>query len=174
MDDPVFEVVAVDTRYWGELGGDYSDDCRYRWSYERPIGHGPTICWIGLNPGTGDSEDRYRPTLQRMVDRSLALGMGRFILVNLFAWRATRPADLRRAAASGEDVVGEECDAAIAEAVARSTAVVAAWGGDGRLLGRDREVTSMLQGSHCLGTTSKGSPRHPLFVPASQPLVPFF
>ena len=98
VDEPVFEVVGVDTRYWGEQGGDYSADGRYRWSYARPIGNGPTICWIGLNPGTGDSEGRYRPTLQRMVDRSLELGMGRFVLVNLFAWRATKPADLRAAA----------------------------------------------------------------------------
>ena len=47
-----FEVVAIDTRYWGEEGGSYSPDRRYRWRYERAIGSGPPICWIGLNPGT--------------------------------------------------------------------------------------------------------------------------
>ncbi len=67
MDDVQFEVVGVDTRLWGEQGGSYSADGLYRWSYERPIGAGPLICWIGLNPGTGDREGRYRPTLQRMV-----------------------------------------------------------------------------------------------------------
>ena len=172
VDEPVFEVVGVDTRYWGEQGGDYSADGRYRWSYARPIGNGPTICWIGLNPGTGDSEGRYRPTLQRMVDRSLELGMGRFVLVNLFAWRATKPADLRAAAKAGQDVIGTECDAAIIDAVGRSAMVVAAWGGGGRLLGRDRQVTAMLSDPQCLGQTAKGSPRHPLFVSASQDLVP--
>jgi hypothetical protein len=56
--------VEVDTRSWGEEGGWYSDDQRYRWSYSWPIGTGPTIVWVGLNPGTGDKEGRYRPTSQ--------------------------------------------------------------------------------------------------------------
>ncbi len=88
-DDVHLEVVAVDTRYCGEQGGSYSPDRRYRWRYERPIGSGPPICWIGLNPGTGDREGRYRPTLQRMVDRSVHLRS--FILVNLFSWRPPTP-----------------------------------------------------------------------------------
>lgn len=171
MNEPPSEVVGVDTRYWGEQGGRYSADRRYRWSYAKTIGDGPTICWIGLNPGTGDTEGRYRPTLQRMVDRSVAEGMGQFVLVNLFAWRATKPADLRAAARAGEDVVGAGCDAAVLDAVAHAAVVVAAWGGGGTLLGRDRSVIAMLGDAQCLGLTAKGSPRHPLFVPASQPLV---
>lgn len=49
-DDMPFEVVTVDTRSWGEQGGSYSPDRLYRWRYERRIGSGPPICWIGLNP----------------------------------------------------------------------------------------------------------------------------
>ncbi len=165
-----FEVVGVDTRFWGENGGSYSDDRRYRWSYERPIGAGPAICWIGLNPGTGDRDGRYRPTLQRMVDRSIALGFGRFRLVNLFAWRTTKPADLRSAAERGEDVIGGRCDDAIRRAAHDAELVVAAWGAHGRLLGRDGQVLEMLPIVHCLGTTARGAPRHPLYVPATQSL----
>ena len=47
-DDLHLEVVAIDTRYRGEQGGSYSPDRWYRWRYERPIGSGPAICWIGL------------------------------------------------------------------------------------------------------------------------------
>jgi len=117
VDPPEAEVLAKDTRRWGEEGGRYSRDGRYRWSFERRWSAGRTICWIGLNPGTGDRDGKYRPTLQRMVDRSVALGMGRIILVNLFAWRSTKPAALRAAVMAREDIVGAECDAAIRAAV---------------------------------------------------------
>lgn len=171
-DDVAFEVVAIDTRYWGEQGGSYSPDRRYRWRYERPIGSGPPICWIGLNPGTGDREGRYRPTLQRMVDRSVHLGMGRFILVNLFSWRATNPRDLRAAAAAGHDIIGSTTDQVIADAVRAAAVVVAAWGHHGTLLGRERQVVDTIPDLMCVGLTAKGHPRHPLYVPAAQPLVP--
>jgi hypothetical protein len=167
MDDVQFEVVGVDTRLWGEQGGSYSSDGLYRWSYERPIGAGPLICWIGLNPGTGDREGRYRPTLQRMVDRSRARGFGRFCLVNLFGWRTTKPAELRAAARLGHDVVGDGCDDAILDGARRAALVVAAWGVHGRLLDRDSRVLSMLGEVHCLGRTASEAPRHPLYVPLS-------
>lgn len=171
-DDTSFEVVTVDTRSRGEQGGSYSPDRLYRWRYERPIGSGPPICWIGLNPGTGDREGRYRPTLQRMVDRSVHLGMGRFILVNLFSWRATRPRDLRAAATAGHDIIGCDTDQVIADAAQRAAVVVAAWGHHGTLLGRERQVIDAIPKLMCLGLTAKGHPRHPLYVPAAQPLVP--
>ena len=171
-DDVHLEVVAIDTRYWGEQGGSYSPDRRYRWRYERAIGSGPPICWIGLNPGTGDREGRYRPTLQRMVDRSVHLGMGRFILVNLFSWRATDPRDLRAAAAAGHDIIGSATDQVIADAVRGAAVVVAAWGHHGTLLGRERQVLDTIPNLMCVGLTAKGHPRHPLYVAAAQPLVP--
>ena len=169
--DRSFEVVTVDTRLWGEQGGSYSPDRLYRWRYEWPIGSGPPICWIGLNPGTGDREGRYRPTLQRMVDRSVHLGMGRFILVNLFSWRATDPRDLRAAAAAGHDIIGSDTDRVIADAVRGAAVVVAAWGHYGTLLSRERQVLDTIPDLMCVGLTAKGHPRHPLYVPAAQPLV---
>lgn len=165
--------VGVDTRSWGEEGGWYSDDRRYRWSYSWPIGTGPTIVWVGLNPGTGDQEGRHRPTLQRMVDRSVAEGMGRFTLVNLFAWRATKPSALKAEAKAGTEIVGEQCDEAIRAAVASADCIVVAWGAHGSLLGRDRAVAPLLENPLCLGMTpTTGQPRHPLYVSAATPLVP--
>jgi hypothetical protein len=168
MDQPLSEVA---TRDWGEQGGTYSPDGRYRWSYTHRIGDGPTIVWIGLNPGTGDREGRYRPTLQRMVDRSVALGMGQFTLVNLFAWRATRPRDLMADVMGGVDIVGPDCDKAIEQAVGTAQLVVVAWGTHGWLLARDRAVARLLKDPLCLGTTSRGQPRHPLYVRATAPLI---
>jgi hypothetical protein len=164
--------VGVDTRSWREEGGCYSDDRRYRWSYSWLIGVGPTIVWVGLNPGTGDREGRYRPTLQRMVDRSVALGMGRFTLVNLFAWRATKPSALKAEVRAGNDIIGDRCDEAIRDAVASADCIVVAWGAHGSLLGRDRAVAPLLENPLCLGTTSTGQPRHPLYVSAATPFLP--
>ncbi len=164
--------LKVVTRYWGEHGGSYSPDRLYRWRYERQIGSGPPICWIGLNPGTGDQEGRYRPKLQRMVDRSVQLGMGRFILVNLFSWRATHPRDLRAAATARHDIIGADTDQVIADAAQHAAVIVAAWGHHGTLLGRAQQVIDTTPALMCLGLTAKGHPRHPLYVPAAQELVP--
>lgn len=163
-----------DTTTWGEYGGSYSADGRYRWSYEHAIGDGAaTICWIGLHPATGDSAGRRRPTLQRMVDRSLDLGFGRILLVNLFSWRCDDFIALSAAAASGEDVVGAETDDRIAGAVDRSDRAVAAWGGKGNLLDRGRLVAERFGPFECLGTTVSGQPRQPLYVPATVEPIPF-
>jgi len=172
VNDTHLEVATVDTRSWGEEGGSYSPDRRYRWCYERSIGSGPPICWIGLNPGTGDREGRYRTTLQRMVDRSVHLGMGRFILVNLFSWRATDPRDLRAAATAGHDIIGSDTDQVIADAARRAAVIVAAWGHHGTLLGRERLSIDTIPDLMCLGLTAKGHPRHPLYVPAARSLIP--
>ena len=107
-----------------------------------------------------------------MVDRSLDLGMGRFILVNLFSWRTTDPRVLRTAAAAGHDIIGSATDQVIADAARSAAVVVAAWGHHGALLGRDRQILDTIPDLMCLGLTAKGHPRHPLYVPAAQPLVP--
>lgn len=163
-----------DTTTWGEYGGSYSADGRYRWSYEHAIGDGPaTICWIGLHPATGDSAGRRRPTLQRMVDRSLDLGFGRILLVNLFSWRCDDFADLASAAAAGVDVVGAETDERIEGAVERCDRAVAAWGDKGNFLSRGPQVVERFGPFECLGTTASGQPRQPLYVPAAAELIPF-
>ena len=42
--------------------------------------------------------------------------------------------------------------------------VIAAWGASGGLMGRDKVVTSLLEEIHCLGLTTDGRPRHPLYL----------
>lgn len=162
-----------DVSTWGEYGGSYSADGRYRWSYEHEIGDDPrTICWIGLHPATGDSAGRRRPTLQRMVDRSVQLTMGRILLVNLFSWRCDDFEALAAAAQGGEDVIGAETDERIAAALGRSSRVVAAWGGKGEFLDRGRDVAARFGPFECLGTTQSGQPRQALYVASSVELTP--
>jgi hypothetical protein len=122
---------------------------------------------VGLNPATGDSDGKPRPTLRKMVTWSHRWGGGGIIIVNLFGYRATQPRDLYRAVAAGIDIVGSGNDQALLEATSSAQLTVAAWGAHGRLQGRGAAVTSILHDPVCLGVTRVGEPRHPLYVPSS-------
>jgi hypothetical protein len=65
---------------------EYSDDGRYRRWYERRWSDAPGLCWVGLNPSTGDTTGRPRPTLRKVVARADQLGLGAVTVVHLFSW----------------------------------------------------------------------------------------
>lgn len=92
-------------------------------------------------------------------------------VVNLFALRTPFPTVLRRHTAP----VGPENDTHVLIAADRAGIIVAAWGNWGNVHGRDREILNRLRGRDllCLGHTGAGRPRHPLYLPAGTPLVPF-
>lgn len=122
-----------------------------------------------LNPSTAD-EHRNDPTIARCEARARRLGYGGVRIANLFAFRATRPADLRAAA----DPVGPENDALMAAWSQDAALTVAAWGVHGTYMQRDRAVRALLCGPLVhLGLTQAGHPRHPLYVRNAAPLTPF-
>lgn len=150
-----------------------SDCGRYRYRLTRTIGPGRrSICWIMLNPSTADA-DADDPTIRKVVGFSRRWSYDRIVVVNLFAWRATKPRELARA----EDPIGPENDSHIGSAVIDADLVVAAWGVEGSHLisGRAFHVTHRLLAAvdmHVIGTTTNGSPGHPLmpaYTPAPQP-----
>ena len=55
--------------------------------------------------------------------------------------------------------------------------VIVAWGNNGSLHGRDKEVLKLLKSMKvkpmCLGITKTGAPKHPLYLPDETELVPF-
>lgn len=170
-------------------GARLSADGVYRLSlWRRWAAGGRTACWVLLNPSTADGE-RDDPTLRRCVGFSQAAGCSALELVNLFAFRSSSPAEVVRAARAGVDVIGPECDAAIAAAAAGADAIVVGWGIvptglrklalPDRVRYRHREVLELLEGGEargrvqCLGHTTGGWPRHPLYVPAARQLGPF-
>ncbi len=129
----------------------------------------PRLLWIMLNPSTA-SELRNDPTVARCENRARAGGFGSFRVVNLFAFRATDPRDLRRAA----DPMGPENDATLAEAADWADVILCAWGMHGDWHGRGPEVAAALHRAghalHHLGLTQGGAPRHPLYLPRSTPM----
>ena len=154
--------------WWGTPLGDskaaFSLDGRYRYSLERIWDKSkPRWCFIMLKPSTAGAVEND-PAVTRCIRRAKAAGAGGLIVVNLYAWRATDPSELRGAA----DPVGPFADDFITAAVFFSSRVVCAWGAYDRLKGRDRAVLELLghMGTTplCLGLTKDGHPRHPLYL----------
>ena len=87
-------------------------------------------------------------------------------MLNLFAFRATKPGDMK----SATDAIGPENDACIAQVVQQCGCVVAAWGSHGTHLDRWWHVKKLLRSIfvplHHLGLTSGGQPKHPLYLKA--------
>ncbi|MFU8828217.1 MAG: DUF1643 domain-containing protein [Phycisphaerales bacterium] len=128
-----------------------------------------------LNPSTAD-EQRNDPTVRRTIGFALDRGFGSIEVVNAFALRSTDPGRLRADAKAGLDPIGPRNDEAIRRAMRRSAIVVAAWGGHAELLDRHRILSEILAGhDRCvsLGLTAAGLPRHPLYLRADAPFLPF-
>lgn len=149
---------------------DYSDCEVYRYRLHRQWdAEKPQLTYVMLNPSKA-TERHNDPTIERCQRRATALGFGGMMICNLFALRATDPADLRRAA----DPIGPETDETLREACESSDRILCAWGVHGTLLDRASGVLALLQDlttplSH-LGLTKHGHPRHPLYVSyATQP-----
>jgi hypothetical protein len=150
----------------------YSGDMTYRYAFWRWWGEpdlATTDVWVLLNPATGDTEQRRRPTLEKCIARSRAADRSGLVIVNLFAYRHTDPKRLR----SAQDPVGPANDEALRLLTAAAPRTIAAWGSHGTLHGRSAQVAGLLDHPLCLGTTQHGEPRHPLYVPKDAELVPW-
>ena len=158
------------------LGRDYAifsgnDLYRYRYVLRRGLPEGPhdSIVFVMLNPSTAD-EIANDPTVERCVRRAEQWGYCELIVLNLFALRSTDPNALDYA----DDPVGPDNDRFLEWYLGRADCVVAAWGVNGGLIRRDKHVRDIMDSLGvlplCLGTTKAGHPRHPLYVPYSQPL----
>ena len=149
-------------------GANFSRCRRYRYTlWRRWDPEGPLVMIIGLNPSTADAR-QDDPTIRRCIGFARDWGYGGLVVTNLFAFRATYPADLKAAA----DPVGPRNDAWIRRMAGQVEIIVAAWGNDGLWLDRSERVQKMLAGRlHCLRLNAGGEPAHPLYLPAG--LNPF-
>lgn len=139
----------------------YSDCGVYRYGLERVWGAGPMVLYVMLNPSTA-TELANDPTIERCQRRAVQLGFGAMRIANLFAYRATKPEELRKAA----DPIGPQNADMLARWSGGSDLVLAAWGVHGALLGQGPACARGLSGNVChLGLTKEGHPRHPLYVP---------
>lgn len=151
-----------------------SNDGAHRYTLGRTWSHETPAVFVMLNPSTADAlvDD---PTIRRCIGFAKALGCGGLHVVNLYAYRATKPADLWLAS----DPVGPENDealrAAFLTAYGYGSPVIAAWGANAKP-DRSRAVTAIASAAGIdlmvLGVTKGGQPRHPLYLPkATRPTL---
>jgi hypothetical protein len=127
------------------------------------------IAWIGLNPSTADEVTLDR-TLSAVCRYSRKWGFTEVVMLNLFAFRATDPRDLKRAT----DPIGPENDKHLLAEVCNADRVIACWGDHGRFLERDRQVSNLLGVSfECLRRNRTGTPHHPLYLKSRIKPKPF-
>ena len=157
---------------------------RYRldrdWEVDSLTGRG-RVTWIMLNPSVADAQVDDL-TVRKCVGFSQRWGYSGLTIVNLYAWRATDPAELLQCA----DPAGPGNADHVRHAIRHCDLAVAAWGASrnallrradpARGLPRLHVESSTVRGSRllfCLGRTRDGHPRHPSRLPYSTPLEPY-
>lgn len=161
-------------------GGAILSPCeRFRYSLWRGWGADlqstPRLLFVMLNPSTADHQ-ADDPTIRKCIGFAKRFGFLGIEVVNLFAFRATKPADLK---ASGYPS-GDRNDVHIQVAVDRcDKRVVCAWGANARGLPRPAQVLDLIRERggkpHALWLCADGTPSHPLMLPYTcllRPIAP--
>lgn len=126
---------------------------------------GKNVMFLMLNPSTA-TELMNDPTVRRTIGFAMDWGASQLVVTNLFAYRATLPADMM----ADEDPTGPDNDKHIREQAAQADLIICAWGNDGAHLERAKHVVRMLEKDerplHYLKITGSGEPGHPLYLKA--------
>jgi hypothetical protein len=143
---------------------------RYRYSLTRRW-EGPEarpLVFVLLNPSTADASDDDR-TVKKCIEIARFNGRASLLIVNLFAFRATR----RREALEAIDPVGPDNDAELSNTFATCAAggdfAIAGWGEYGRKFDRDLSVWELarVQGCKLKCLRHTRNPWHPLYLSAT-------
>lgn len=145
-------------------------DC-YRYELRRVWDEGkPLLVVCMLNPSTADHTVND-PTVLVLIHFAKLWGYGGLLVVNLWAWRASRPQDIP----GNVDQTGPDnpshWQAALRYASRNGARALAAWGSGSalnphavsakaRAFCREAEIWGVEL--VCLGTTENGSPKHPM------------
>ena len=126
--------------------------------------------FVMLNPSRADAwlDD---PTIRRCLGLAKQWNYGGMAVANLFAYRTSKPKDLRQVA----DPVGPENNRYLLHLGQGCDRLILAWGNAGTLQDRGRTVTQLLGRQRplwCLGLTQAGQPCHPLYLPRTVQPVP--
>lgn len=145
----------------------FSDDRKYRYHLTRPldVGGSGIILFVMLNPSTAD-EIEDDPTIRRCIGFGEREQFGTLAVVNLYAYRATNPKELKQVF----DPVGPENDKWLIMASYSADLTVAAWGANADRM-RSNKVKEILKAPQVLGLTKGGFPKHPLYLRADAELV---
>jgi hypothetical protein len=141
-----------------------SNGGKYRYTLTRwwRTGDQGMILWVMLNPSTADA-DKDDNTIRRCISFSRLWGYEAMTVVNLYAYRATKPTELWDRAKQGKDIIGPKNDRWILKEAYHAQRIVVAWGNNADFH-RPKVVRKLLgkKKLYCLGTTASGHPLHPL------------
>lgn len=153
----------------------FSPDRKYRYTLWRQWDdmNMDYMAFIGLNPSTAD-ETKDDPTIRRCINFAKREGLGGLCMLNIFAFRATKPMDMK----AETDPIGPDFDKHFYPCARNARMVIAAWGTHGEYLNRGRRIDNWLPsirsaGIYCLGQNANGTPKHPLYIRANQPLIAY-
>lgn len=141
---------------------------RYRYSLVREWNPArPRLVVCMLNPSTADAE-HDDPTIRALIHFGDAWGYGGLEVINLRAWRTSRPEQLYFDEVLGFDTVGPDnrawWDSARGYARMNNVPILVAWGANARPADA-RHFFAYMRGHVpfiCLGTTEAGFPLHPM------------
>lgn len=136
--------------------GLYRYELRRNWDFGKPL---LVVCM--LNPSTADAE-KNDMTITTLVQFAKLWGYGGILVVNLCAFRASKPKDMW----SAKDPTGPDnhdyLRAALRYASENGGRALAAWGAVQNMAANFlREAEIWQVELVCLGTTQDGSPKHP-------------
>lgn len=143
----------------------YSKCNNYRWRLTRHFATGKgTVNFIMLNPSKAN-ETHNDPTILRCENRAIEMGYKRMIITNIFAFKATKPQDLKKA----KDPVGNLNQKHLLDSARLSDSIICAWGNDGKHLCQGQKVLNLLLKNDFKISVFKlnksGEPAHPLYLP---------
>jgi hypothetical protein len=146
-----------------QKSADITPDGKYRYSLTRDWSNEgeivKTVVFVGLNPSTADAEIDD-PTIRRCIGFAKTWGYNRLVMVNLFAYRATEPSEMKKAY-SPEGLFNLTI---VHEQSAAADLTVAAWGTHGTFCNNDQRYLRCLTDPHHLGLSKHGHPKHPLYL----------
>lgn len=145
---------------------------KYRYLLSRSWAEGneqtKTVTFVMLNPSTADAKEDD-PTITRCIGFAKSWGYNRLNVVNLYAYRATKPSSLW-AASYPEGGLNQKF---LENAEKNSNLIILAWGNHGSRNGRGNEVAKIFSRPYVLELTKHGQPRHPLYMPLLTKPVPY-
>lgn len=136
---------------------------QYRYRLSRRWGDGKALAFIMLNPSTADA-NIDDASIRKCIGFAKINGFNAIDVVNLFAYRATKPSDLKAAGYP----VGDQNDSHISDCIETAGKVVMAWGMNAHGRTRVDEVVALIKAKNIkpyyLKLTTSNVPSHPLML----------
>lgn len=135
---------------------------------------GNVFVFIGINPSTADASINDA-TVRKWISFSKRWGASRFIVGNIFAYRATDVNELKYA----EDPIGIDNPKHIASICQEADIIIPCWGNSSKVPKNLQYCISWMENTireqgkpiKCFGVTGSGDPKHPLMLGYNTQLI---